>query len=231
MNLAAILGIYLLSLVSLTTTGLPPASALPGSSTQQNQSTDTATTPQATSTQNPEASQTPSSPNSQISESPAQAKPSPKRHRQPKKPAPPDCSNSPAQPPAVTANSSDSTSAAASTPANPESSNAAPALKPCPPPKKIVRNGGSSQPAIQLTGGTTAEQEVHQRSTVQLTAATEENLKQIEGRDLTSSQQELKNQIKQFMAQSKTAVAAGDLERGHDLALKAHLLSDELLKP
>jgi hypothetical protein len=107
----------------------------------------------------------------------------------------------------------------------------APALKPCPPPKKVVRNGGSSEPAIQITGGTTAEQAVHQRSTAQLTAATEENLKQVEGRDLTSNQQELKNQIKQFMAQSKTAVAAGDLERGHDLALKAHLLSDELLKP
>jgi hypothetical protein len=104
-------------------------------------------------------------------------------------------------------------------------------LKPCPPPKKVVRNGGSSEPAIQITGGTTAEQAVHQRSTAQLTAATEENLKLMEGRDLNSSQQELKNQIKQFMAQSKTAVAAGDLERGHDLALKAHLLSDELLKP
>jgi hypothetical protein len=26
-------------------------------------------------------------------------------------------------------------------------------------------------------------------------------------------------------------VATGDLERGHNLALKAHLLSDELMKP
>jgi hypothetical protein len=39
------------------------------------------------------------------------------------------------------------------------------------------------------------------------------------------------SQIKQFMEQSKAAVAAGDLERGHNLALKAHLLSDELVKP
>jgi hypothetical protein len=33
------------------------------------------------------------------------------------------------------------------------------------------------------------------------------------------------------MDQAKTAIAAGDIERGHNLALKAHLLSDELLKP
>jgi hypothetical protein len=33
------------------------------------------------------------------------------------------------------------------------------------------------------------------------------------------------------MEQSKAAVAAGDLERGHKLALKAQLLSDELVKP
>jgi hypothetical protein len=72
---------------------------------------------------------------------------------------------------------------------------------------------------------------VHQRSTGQLTAATEENLKKIAGRQLNPSQQEMMSQIKQFMEQSKTAVATGDLERGHNLALKAHLLSDELVKP
>jgi hypothetical protein len=34
-----------------------------------------------------------------------------------------------------------------------------------------------------------------------------------------------------FMDRSKTAVAAGDLERGNNLAMKARLLSDELVKP
>jgi hypothetical protein len=33
------------------------------------------------------------------------------------------------------------------------------------------------------------------------------------------------------MEQSKKAVAEGDADRAHNLALKAHLLSDELLKP
>jgi hypothetical protein len=80
-------------------------------------------------------------------------------------------------------------------------------------------------------GGTTAEQASHQRSTDELTAATEENLKKIAGRQLNPSQQEMVTQIKQFLQQSKTAVAAGDLERGHNLAMKARLLSDELVKP
>ncbi len=72
---------------------------------------------------------------------------------------------------------------------------------------------------------------MHQRSTDQLRLATEENLKKIEGRQLSPSQQEMKNQINQFMEQSKTAAVAGDLDGAHNLALKAHLLSDELLKP
>jgi hypothetical protein len=102
---------------------------------------------------------------------------------------------------------------------------------PCPPPKKIVRNGGSDEPAIQLTGGASGEQAVHQRPTEQLTAATEGNLKALAGRSLTSSQQDTVSQIKQFMEQSKTAAAAGDLDLAHSLALKAHLLSDELVNP
>jgi hypothetical protein len=33
------------------------------------------------------------------------------------------------------------------------------------------------------------------------------------------------------MDQSKAAVADGDLDRGHNLAMKARLLSDELVNP
>jgi hypothetical protein len=72
---------------------------------------------------------------------------------------------------------------------------------------------------------------MHERSTGQLTSATEENLKKIAGRQLNPSQQEMVSQIKQYMEQSKTAVSDGDLDRAHNLAMKAHLLSDELIKP
>jgi hypothetical protein len=93
----------------------------------------------------------------------------------------------------------------------------------------VIRNGGSSEPKVQLKGG--AQQAWQERSTEELTAATKENLEKTTGRPLSASQQEMVNQIKQFMEQSKTAVAAGDLERGRNLAAKAHLLSDELIKP
>jgi hypothetical protein len=104
-------------------------------------------------------------------------------------------------------------------------------LPPCPPPKKVVRNGGSNETAVQLVGGATAEQAAQQRSIDELAAATNANLKKLEGRQLGSSQQDMVSQVKQFMEQSKAAVGAGDLERGQNLATKAHLLSDELVKP
>jgi hypothetical protein len=62
-------------------------------------------------------------------------------------------------------------------------------------------------------------------------ATTEANLKKITGQQLDSSQQDMVNQIHQFMEQSKAAVTDGDLERARTLAWKAQLLSDELVKP
>ena len=102
----------------------------------------------------------------------------------------------------------------------------------CPPEKKIVHDGGTTEPAIQLLGGPGGAQASHQRDTTdQLLGSVENNLKQVAGRQLNTSQQEMVNQIEQFIQQSKAAVAAGDVERGHNLAMKAHLLSAELVKP
>ena len=102
----------------------------------------------------------------------------------------------------------------------------------CPPEKKIVHDGGSTEPPIQLLGGPGGAQASHQRDTTdQLLGSVENNLKQVSGRQLSTAQQEMVNQIQQFIQQSKAAVAAGDMERGHNLAMKAHLLSDELVKP
>jgi hypothetical protein len=93
----------------------------------------------------------------------------------------------------------------------------------------IVRQGGTSDPSIQLGGSGTAS---HQKDTAnQMLAATETNLKKIAGQQLSSNQQEMVNQIRQFMEQSKAAAGDGDLERARTLAWKAQLLSDELVKP
>jgi len=203
--------------------------------------------PQTSVAQNPGSTQASPSTGSPAPNAPAQAKPSAAGPRKKKTKTPSNCSDSTtaqttaAGQPADAAKSTDPGSTPAS--AGPDASNnAVPNAgvtnagsvppNPCPPPKKVVRNGGSNEPTVQLTGGATAEQASHERSsTDQLAAATEENLKKAEGLQLSHSQQEMVSQIKQFMDQSKAAVAGGDLERGHSLALKAHLLSDELVKP
>jgi hypothetical protein len=100
------------------------------------------------------------------------------------------------------------------------------------PPKTVIREGGTSEPAIQLVGGKGAGQAPQQHSaTDDVLDSTEANLKKVAGKQLNASQQEMVNQIQAFIQQSRAALAAGDLERGRNLAQKAHLLSDELVKP
>jgi hypothetical protein len=105
------------------------------------------------------------------------------------------------------------------------------AAKPCPPKKKVVRNGGANEPEIKITPDTAPQQDAQKRSTEQLTAATEQNLKKVEGQSLNSNQQEIVSQIHRYLQQSKAAAATDDLDQAHSLAQKAQLLSEELVKP
>ena len=245
MNRAAILGFYLLGVGCLAAgyqtpagpqgPGQPPAAASSGSAAHQNQNSAPPPEGPAPAAQSSEPKQPATPSTSQTPSSAGQAKSSPTKAARHKKTfpktVPPDCSTAPG---AVKTEGSPSD---ATKPAEPGASSTgsttadASTLKPCPPPKKVVRNGGSDEPSIQLVGGESADQSVHQSSTDGLNVATEENMKKIALRQLSPSQQEMVGQIKQFMDQSKTALAAGDLERSHNLAMKAHLLSDELLKP
>ena len=82
-----------------------------------------------------------------------------------------------------------------------------------------------------MAGGA-AGQTSHERDTAnQMLGTTEANLKKVAGRQLSPNEQDMVNQARQFMEQSKAAVAAGDLERARTLAWKAQLLSEELIKP
>jgi hypothetical protein len=97
--------------------------------------------------------------------------------------------------------------------------------------KVIVQNGGAKEGTPELSPGISKEQERHKReNTDQLLATTDTNLKSVAGRQLTPAQQGMVEQIHTYVAQSKTASDAGDLDRAHTLAFKAHLLSDELAK-
>lgn len=102
----------------------------------------------------------------------------------------------------------------------------------CPPSKVIVKQGGTAEPSIQLAGGAGSKQTSQEADTAkQMLGTTEANLKQIAGKQLSSAEQEMVTQIRQFMAQSKAAAVDGDLDRARTLAWKAQVLSQELVKP
>ncbi len=121
-------------------------------------------------------------------------------------------------------------SSLSSSAANPSAGTGTAGSKDCPPSKVIVRQGGTAEPAIQLAGGA-ASASPQKDTGNQMLVTTEANLKKIAGRPLSSDQQNMVNQIRQFMEQSKAAVGDGDLDRARTLAWKAQVLSEELVKP
>jgi|HubBroStandDraft_6_1064221.scaffolds.fasta_scaffold343291_1 hypothetical protein len=152
-----------------------------------------------------------------------------------RKPVHSDCGTLPAtgaSQPSPAASSPASPPPAAATAANAATSGSANATTDCPPPKKVVRQGGVPDPHIQLAGGPGGKQASQEQAEAnRRVAATEENLKDLAGRELSSSQKDVVSQIQQFVEQSKAAATAGDLDRALTLAKKAQLLSEELAKP
>ena len=109
-------------------------------------------------------------------------------------------------------------------PANPPTKNSSPK-------KVVVRNGGTSDPTEQLSPSLTEQQASSQRQTIDLLLVdTAANLKKLSGRQTTSSQEAMMGQVRQYVLQAKAAADAGDIVRAHNLAVKAHLLSEELAK-
>lgn len=220
MTLAAIfvVSIFYASSPAAVATSQVATQAAPTTQKSQSAPTQNPPTPSQT-TPAISPAKTPTDKSSKASTSPA------KRPHHKKKVLPPNCDNP------TTASGDSSTPA----PEGPAPAGAAPSSGPgtnCPPSKVIVRQGGTTEPSIQLVGGTGGDQTSHQRDSAnQMLAATEANLKTIGGQQVSANQQDMVNQIHQFMEQSKTAAEAGDLERAQNLALKAKLLSDELVKP
>jgi outer membrane biosynthesis protein TonB len=67
-------------------------------------------------------------------------------------------------------------------------------------------------------------------STLQLNESTEANLNSLK-RKLSPQEQTTITQIRDYLSQCAQATKDGDVVRARNLALKAHLLSDELAKP
>jgi hypothetical protein len=204
--------------------------ATQGQATQDQATQDQGAAPPA---KNPPApSQPASTAGAPPQQSSGQAKPStrPRFHHQ-KRVLPPNCNPAPAASGQAAAGSTPGSSPSGSTaPADPAAAKSAPAN--CPPTKVIVRQGGISEPSLQLAGGAGGNKNSPERDTAnQMLESTKANLKKIAGHPLSPSQQDMVNQTRQFMEQSKAAADAGDLDRARTLAWKAQLLSEELVKP
>jgi hypothetical protein len=95
----------------------------------------------------------------------------------------------------------------------------------------IVRDGGTADTISQLAPDMSSADASHSRDTTnQLLSSTEANLRRASSRQLSQDQMAMVEQIRTFIDQSNAAVKAGDLQRGHNLALKALLLSNDLVK-
>ena len=68
-----------------------------------------------------------------------------------------------------------------------------------------------------------------QQSTTQLLDSTEQNLHGLT-RTLSNDEQNTVSQIRSYIVQARSALKDQDLERAHNLALKAHQLADVLLR-
>ena len=99
------------------------------------------------------------------------------------------------------------------------------------PKKVVVRNGSTADPAVQLSPSLSQQQVSSQRQKIdQLLSDTDANLDKLSSQQITSTQSDTVNQVQQYVKQAKTAADAGDMERAGNLAVKAHLLSEELVK-
>ena len=166
---------------------------MPQQSVPQSATTPTSSVPETQGEQETEPSQTP----------PAEAQPSTLACEPRQKPPPgagdtrrkisPGCVVAPTAPGSgaagTTASEPPADSSATSQTAAGQTPGTAPVPKPCPPPKTIVRHGGSAEPSIQLGGGPNNAQASHQRDAAnQLLGSTEANLKKIAGQQLSSNQ-------------------------------------------
>jgi len=127
--------------------------------------------------------------------------------------------------------------------AQPTPSETKPATKPRPPAKKPTETARNSKPKIVVkpepepssTSGTISpsissrDATQEQSTTDQLLQKTENNLNGIK-RQLSPDEQAIVNQIRDYMKQSREATRQNDLVRARNLAVKAQLLCDELVK-
>ena len=216
MPLAAILGVCLLLLWPQANIALPTTAVWQSASSKENQPN----SPAQSSSAQQATEQQKTSDQSTAPSQPAAAAPGCQANSQPGSTATPDCK--PKQP-AKTKKHHETHKAVAPAP---------PAPAGITPEKKVVKNGSTDEPTVDLSSGVNQQQASQQAKRADdLLASSDANLKKISGRQLSASQQDTVKQIQSYMDQAETAKKNGDMQRAYNLAVKANLLSAELAGP
>lgn len=124
-----------------------------------------------------------------------------------------------------------SSSPKASTPAAKKRRKRAPAVVHSDPRKVVVPEGGAKEPPTQIAPGLAPEEAARERREAdQWVSSADAQLKTLADRRLSVQQQDTVEQVRLYLVRARSALQENDLRRAHTLALKAHLLSDELIK-
>ncbi len=97
--------------------------------------------------------------------------------------------------------------------------------------KTVVPEGGAKEPPEQIAPGLAPEEREHERREAQQwLSATDGDLKILADRHLSPQRQDSVKQVRFYLADARSAMKEGDFKRAHTLALKAHLLTDDMVK-
>jgi hypothetical protein len=95
----------------------------------------------------------------------------------------------------------------------------------------VVPEGGAKEPPAQIAPGLAPDEaKRNRREAEQWLSATDVQLKELTNRHLSEPRQEVVSQVRNYQLGARSALKEGDLRRAHTLALKAHLLADDMIK-
>lgn len=95
--------------------------------------------------------------------------------------------------------------------------------------KPLTEEGGKQEVTPPLIANENPQAAQLRADTNQLLGAAEYNISNVR-RTLSKDDQAIVQHIRGYVEQSRRALRDGDIERAHTLAIKAHLMSDELTK-
>jgi len=124
-----------------------------------------------------------------------------------------------------------SSSPKVSTPHSKKRHKRTPAVVHTDPTKVVVPEGGAKEPPTQIAPGLAPDEAARERREAdQWLTSTDAQLKVLADRSLSVRQQDTVGQVRNYLVGARSALQENDLRRAHTLALKAHLLSDDLIK-